>query len=92
MAVMLRILLVLKWRSLTKANGDLKFDAKYHPGLSMVRTVMYLFLLFVVIWNVNATSHIFGIDPDTQNDASPGYCHPAAYWYKCKANKALFLS
>ena len=27
----------------------------------MVRTVMYIFILFVVFWNVNATSHVLSI-------------------------------
>ena len=47
----------------------------------MVRTVMYLFLLFVVAWNFNATSHVFSFQPELE-DAGDGdrYCHPTAYW------------
>ncbi len=46
----------------------------------MVRTVMYIFLVFVVAWNINATSHVFSVGPVESEDASsPRYCHPTAY-------------
>ena len=45
----------------------------------MVRTMMYLFLLFVVTWNINATFHIFSIDPDLSDKTSEDYCDPTVY-------------
>ena len=46
----------------SKENNNLySYDPRAHPGLSMVRTVMYIFILFVVFWNVNATSHVLSI-------------------------------
>ena len=42
-------------------NNPFSYDPRAHPGLSMVRTVMYIFILFVVFWNVNATSHVLSI-------------------------------
>ncbi len=52
----------------------------------MVRTVMYLFLVFVVAWNINATFHIFSFQADLAGEGTPSssptqqYCHPTAYW------------
>ena len=34
----------------------------------MVRTVMYIFILFVVFWNINATSHVFSLQPDFEDE------------------------
>ena len=47
----------------------------------MVRTVMYIFLLFVIIWNINATFHIFSFDPNTTDVDSELYCHPIVYHF-----------
>lgn len=56
------------------------FDPMQHPGLSMVRVVMYLFIIFVIMWNINASFYIFSIHPDlTLGIDDPGYCHPVAY-------------
>ena len=31
---------------------------------------MYIFILFVVFWNVNATSHVFSVQPDFENEVN----------------------
>ena len=47
----------------------------------MVRTVMYIFLIFVVMWNINATFHVFAIDPNLEDPGSEFYCHPTVYHF-----------
>ena len=55
---------------LSERGADFSYDPRAHPGLSMVRTVMYIFILFVVFWNVNATSHVFSVQPDFENEVN----------------------
>ena len=79
MAIILRIVLVCSWRGVRKKHKGIKFDAKNHPGLSMVRSLMYIFLVFYVIWNVNATFHVFSVQPTFDSAAEDNYCHPVVY-------------
>ena len=81
MAIALRIVLVCSWRHVRKRNAGIKFDPQNHPGLSMVRSLMYIFLAFYVVWNVNATLHVFSVSPDLDDASSENYCHPAVYRY-----------
>ena len=56
------------------------FDPKSHPGLNMVRVVMYMFFVFMIMWNVNAALHVFSDVPNLIDDRSGDYCHPTVYY------------
>ena len=57
-------------------------DSTSHPSLSMARPMMYLFLLFIVMWNLKATTFLFTqVQPDFQDPASENFCQPTVYWF-----------
>lgn len=80
-SVSIRILMVFVWRNLKRKNNIVTYDSTNHPSLAMVRPVMYLFLLFIVMWNFRATFYIFGMDPNFEDVSANNFCPSNVYWF-----------
>lgn len=78
MVIALKTMLVVTWIQLLKNNK--LADPKQHPGLNLVRVVMYIFFVFMIMWNINACYHVFHVDPDLENIHSDNYCYPPVFY------------
>jgi hypothetical protein len=46
----------------------------------MARTMMYLFILFIVFWNLRAVGYLSGRSPTFSDRQDSDFCHPTVYW------------